>query len=284
MIGILDIGSNTIRLVTYKNGEYISNINIASEILKDTVDNKLTDLGTQKLCDTVHALKKEAGDLKIFSFATYAFRELENREEVKQKVLENTGIFIDILSGSEEAECDFYALLKEIGEDISGIGVDLGGGSAQILTFSHGKLEFSRSYPIGAKRIKESFLKEKFPSNDEKKQVEKYIEQTLSDFNKKSENLYMIGGTAKTAAKMYTFLKGKEMGGKIEVSELNQVVKFIKEAPGDIMKNVLKARYDNIAAGIIVMEKIADMCGAKTIYVKKCSVRDGYIIKRKIGT
>lgn len=284
MIGILDIGSNTIRLVTYKNGEYISNINMTSEILKDTVNNRLTDIGTQKLCEAILTLKKEAGDIKIFSFATYAFRELENREEVKEKVLEKTGIFIDILSGSDEAECDFYALKKEIGENITGIGVDLGGGSAQILTFKGGNLEFSGSYPIGAKRIKENFLKEKFPTPDEKNRVKEYIEQTLADFDKKSDNLYMIGGTAKTAAKMYTFLKGQDTGGTIEACDLEQIVKFIEEAPEDIMKNVLKARYDNIVAGIIVMEKIADICGAKTIYVKKCSVRDGYIIKRKIGT
>lgn len=282
MIGILDIGSNTIRLVTYKNGEYISNINIASEILKDTVDNKLTELGTQKLCDTILTLKKKAGDIKIFSFATYAFRELENREEVKNKVLEKTGIFIDVLSGKEEAECDFCGLMKEIEKNENGIGVDLGGGSAQIFTFSDGVLDFCQSYPIGSKRIKETFIKEKFPTPEEKIKVENYIDKTLADFDKKSENLYMMGGTAKTAEKMNTFLKGQDMGGKIEVSQLPHIIKFIEEAPEDIMKNVLKARYDNIVAGIIIMDKIAQKCGANNIYVKKCSVRDGYIIKRDI--
>ena len=48
------------------------------------------------------------------------------------------------------------------------------------------------------------------------------------------------------------------------------------------MKNVLKARYDNIVVGIIIMETIAKKCRAKIINIKKCSVRDGYIINRDI--
>ena len=112
MIGILDIGSNTIRLVTYENGEKISNISINSEILKDTVNKKLTVLGTQKLCRGINALKKEAGNIKIYAFATFAFRELLNCDEVQEKIQNQTQIKVEILSGKDEAECDFYALLK----------------------------------------------------------------------------------------------------------------------------------------------------------------------------
>lgn len=282
MIGILDIGSNTIRLVTYENGEYVSNISISSEILKDTFNKNLTETGTQNLCNSIKALKREAGDIKIYAFATYAFRELENREDVKKKILEETGILVEILSGKEEAECDFYGLKKEIGEEKSGIGVDLGGGSAQIFAFSGEQLDFYESYPIGAKRVKETFSKEKFPTREEKEKVEEYIEKALSSFDKKAEKLYMMGGTAKTAEKMYAFLKGRDTSGRIEVSELSQIINFIEKAPENIMKNVLKARYDNIVVGIIIMEKIAKKCGAKAVYVKKCSVRNGYIIKRDI--
>lgn len=281
MIGIIDIGSNTIRLVTYENGKKNSNISVNSEILKDTENNRLTKIGTQKLCFAIKKLKDTTGEIPLSAFATFAFRELENREEVKNIILQETGVSVEILSGKDEAECDFAALKNEIGENESGIGVDLGGGSAQIFSFQDGNLKFCESYAIGCKKIKESFVKGVFPTVLEEKKIEDYIENVFLGFDKSSEKLYIMGGTAKTAAKMYSFLKGEEIE-EIFVENLPQLIRFIEEAPEELMKNVLKARYDNIVVGIIIMETIAKRCGAKVIHIKKCSVRDGYIINRDI--
>ena len=57
MVGIIDIGSNTIRLVMYDKGRKLSNTAVTSEILHDTVDGHLTNKGTQKLCEAVTYLK-----------------------------------------------------------------------------------------------------------------------------------------------------------------------------------------------------------------------------------
>ena len=208
MIGIIDIGSNTIRLVTYENGKKISNISINSEILKDTENNKLTNIGTQKLCLAIKKLKDISGEIPLSAFATFAFRELENREEVKTIILKETGVAVEILSGKDEAECDFAGLKNEIGENKSGVGVDLGGGSAQIFSFKKGALDFCESYPIGCKKIKENFVQGVFPTISEEKKFKEYIENVFSGFDKYSEKIYIMGGTAKTAAKMYSFLKG----------------------------------------------------------------------------
>ena len=167
MVGIIDIGSNTIRLVMYENGNKISNTAVNSEILHDTVDGNLTEIGTQKLCVDIEYLKKEAKDVPLYAIATFAFRVLDNAEEVKKVIYEKTGVEIEILEGKDEAKCDFTALINEIGTDKSGIGVDLGGGSAQIFTFQKENLLFFDSYPIGAKKIKKIFVEDVFPKEDE---------------------------------------------------------------------------------------------------------------------
>lgn len=281
MVGIIDIGSNTIRLVTYENGKKIDNISFTSEILKDTSNKKLTKKGTQKLCAAIKALCERAGDIDVYAIATFAFRELENRQEVKEKIFEETGVSVEILSGKDEAECDFYALKKEIGS-VSGAGVDLGGGSAQIFSFESGKLDFHESYPIGCKKIKNKMVSGTFPTPDEEKKIERYIKKELCGIEIKAEKLYMMGGTAKTAAKMCAFLKGEAEATTIDVGSLRDLIGFIEETKEDVMKNVLRARYDNIVVGIIIMESIAKKCGVDTIFIKGCSVRDGYMIKKNI--
>lgn len=279
MTGIIDIGSNTVRLVVYDKRRKVSNTALASEILSDTYDGVLSSPGIEKLCNMIEFLKGKAGNIEVHAFATFAFRILKNREEVKQIIFERTGISIDILSGEDEARYDFYGLKSSISKNESGIGVDLGGGSAQIFEFKEGNMEFGRSYPIGCKKVKNKFLKHKFPNSEERKKIEEYIEEKIEEIDIKCEKIYMMGGTAKTAAKLYSFLKGTENINVLKTNHLDDLVTFIEETPENVMKNILKNRYDNIVVGIIIMKKIADICGAGEIHIKKCGVRDGYLRK-----
>lgn len=282
MIGIIDIGSNTIRLVMYENNKKISNTAVTSEILHDTVDGNLTREGTQKLCRAIEYLKNEAKGSPVYALATFAFRVLENQEEVKKEVLEKTGVIIDVLSGKDEAKCDFSALLSEIGREKSGIGVDLGGGSAQIFSFEKDNLMFFDSYPIGAKKIKKIFVENVMPNEDEKAKIEKYIKKYVKRVEGKSDIVYMMGGTAKTALRIYNFMKGTQNLEYIEAQDVKNIIEFIKEAPADTMKNVLKSRYDNIACGIMVMDEIAQWVEASRIYVLPCGVREGYLAMKNL--
>lgn len=280
MTGIIDIGSNTIRLVIYDKGRQISNTGINSEIIADTKNRRLGDEGIDKLCSVIDFLKNKADGIPVYAFATYAVRILENSAEVKEKVLEKTGVGIDILSGDSEARYDFYGLRSCIAANESGIGVDLGGGSAQIMIFSGDELEFIHSYPIGCRKLKNKFVSGKLPCEAEKKHIEEYVKGKL-DVKTYDGKLYMMGGTAKTAAKLYSFLTGSENADMIKTETLTRLIEFIEETPEKTMKKILKNRYDNITAGIVIMGAIAEYFDKKEIYIKKCGVRDGYLMKIK---
>ena len=282
MVGIIDIGSNTIRLVIYKNGEKLSNTAVNSEILHDTVDGHLTFEGTQKLCEAIEYLKNEAKYVTVYAIATFAFRVLENCEEVKQEIFKKTGVKIEILSGKDEAKCDFKSLLNEIGTDKKGIGIDLGGGSGQIFTFENENLKFFDSYPIGAKKIKKIFVENVFPKAEENEKIIKYIRKYITRVDEKSEVLYMMGGTAKTALRIYTYIKGTQNIEYIETKDLENIIEFIKEAPDELIKNALRSRYDNIVCGIMVMNELAKVYEADKIYVLRGGVREGYIAMKGI--
>ncbi|MBQ7985851.1 MAG: hypothetical protein IJ304_01120 [Clostridia bacterium] len=282
MVGIIDIGSNTIRLVMYDSGKKLSNTAVTSEILHDTVDGHLTETGTQKLCSAIEYLKNEAKGHPVYAIATFAFRVLSNQEEVKKEIFEKTGVLIDILSGKDEAKCDFSALIREIGTEKTGIGVDLGGGSAQIFTFDKDNLLFFDSYPIGAKKIKKIFVENVVPTDEETEKIKKYIEKYVKRVEGQSETIYMMGGTAKTALRIYNLIKGTQNVDCIAVNELENLLECIKSSTGEIIKEVFKSRYDNIACGIMAMDEIAKHLGASKIVVLPCGVREGYLAMNKI--
>ena len=60
MINIIDIGSNTIRLVTYDKGKVISNFGVNSEIISDTKNGILSECGINKLCSILLSLKQKS--------------------------------------------------------------------------------------------------------------------------------------------------------------------------------------------------------------------------------
>lgn len=283
MINVLDIGSNTIRLVTYVKGKSISNYGAASEIISDTKNGILSEKGIEKLCKTVSELKSIKEDEKIYAFGTYALRVLRNKETVVKRVFEETGINIDILSGKKESEYDFFGLLGTIAPKESGIGVDLGGGSAQILIFDKGKLIASLSRPIGCRRVKSKFSKSQKITKTEIAEIKKYIQKNLEiQKGKKTEKIYMMGGTAKTVQKLYRLLEGKNTE-IIKISELNDILEFVNETEEKEGKKIFKNRYDNISVGIVIMREISEFFGAKSIHIKKCGVRDGYVRRIKEG-
>lgn len=279
MVGIIDIGSNTIRLVAYDKKRRVFNNGLSSEIINDTKNGILSEDGIEKLVLAVSFLKEKAGEIPTFAFGTYAMRVLINKEEVKNRVFEKTGIMIDILSGEDEARYDFYGLLGSISSKESGIGVDLGGGSAQILIFEEGELKTSNSLPLGCRQIKNKFTDSKTVTPNQRARIASYIKFNLASFaGNKAEKIYIMGGTAKAALKIYSFLTGENQNA-IKTKNLEDVIKFLSETPASTLKNILRNRYDNITVGIIIMEEIAKFFSAERICIKKCGVRDGYIYK-----
>lgn len=279
MTGIIDIGSNTIRLSVYGGTKRLSNTAVNSEIIADTENGILSENGIEKLCESVRALKEKAGDIPVYVIATYAVRVLENAETVRERIFEKTGLETDILSGEREAEYDFYGLMTSLNPDESGIGVDLGGGSGQIMIFEKGKPQYIKSYPIGSRRIKNKFVKGKFPTGEEKEEIDKYVKSKLKNAEIDGR-LYIMGGTAKTAVKLYSYLNGSENKSMIKTDAIEAMEAFVREMPEKQIKKILKNRYDNFAAGLAVMRAVAEHYGKTELYVKQCGVREGYLAEK----
>jgi len=279
MVGIIDIGSNTIRLVVYNKTRRVFNNGLNSDLISDTKNGILSDEGIEKLIQAVIFLKEKAGNIPVYAFGTYAMRVLINKDIVKQKVFEKTGVSIDILSGKQEAEYDFYGLLGAIDKNESGIGIDLGGGSAQILIFENGEIKHTNSYPLGCKKIKNKFTENNPVNEEERDRISNYIRfnlQNLSGYS--TEKIYVMGGTAKTTAKLYKIITD-ENSDIIDCNKLEDIIAFLNETPERTLRKILKSRYDTIIVGVIVINEIAKVFSAQKIHIKRCGVRDGYIYK-----
>ncbi len=265
-IGVIDIGTNTVRAVGYDADEIepICEKVFESNILKHTKDKILSFVGIKEL-DLVIKKEvdffKENGIFEIYAFATSAMRDVKNFDEVNQ-ICE---IDIELLAEEDEAMCDFYALKNELREISSGVGIDLGGGSCQIIVFNEGKIEYFSSFPIGVKRLYNKFGKYKST-------IFEYIEDVIKDVpNVKSEYLYVMGGTGK--------IIGNIIGREFDTEMIdNEKLPFNDEKCYDGLREMSK---NTTPYGVDVISVIAKKFSSEKIKILNCGSRDGFVIKKR---
>lgn len=166
-LGAIDIGSNGVRLlianVLEESGKApqftkASLVRVPIRLGADVfLSGAISQENIDRLSDAMHAfrlLMKISEVEKYRACATSAMREAKNGNDVVKRVLQASGVQIDIIDGAEEARIiastDISAVIKS---DKNYLYIDVGGGSTEFTVFSGGKIEASRSFPIGTVRM-----------------------------------------------------------------------------------------------------------------------------------
>lgn len=283
---ILDIGSNTIRAVVYETiGErmvMLYNKGVASMIFAKTSGGSLSQEGQDELSETIKSLVETVRDYNCdyHAFATSAFRDLANKQEVIEYIAQKNGIRIKVLTGEEESKCDYLGLRRETGA-VRGVGIDLGGGSCQMMSFSEEGLLSAVSYDMGSARIKRRFVGGVLPNKDEKDKIYDYVIRHIEGFDTAgARTLFAFGGTARAILMLKRVLHADRTPDRISREELEGFINFAYTAGAvPFLKAVTRKRFDTVIVGAIIISAIADYVGVDTVLVKDCSVRDGYVIK-----
>ncbi len=162
----IDIGTNAARLLVGKvvdngSGSYVEKISYTRIPLR--LGESVFELGKiseRKETDFVKSMEafkliSEIFDVEqIRACATSAMREADNGEEVQKRILEETGVNIEIISGKEEAKLIFSTFtLMKLDDGVPFVVVDVGGGSTEVSVFENGERVASKSFKIGTIRL-----------------------------------------------------------------------------------------------------------------------------------
>ena len=163
----IDIGSNGVRLLIanvleeegkepiFSKGSLVRvPIRLGADVFEQ---GKISPENTIRLKDAMEAyrlLMKVQGVEAYRACATSAMREATNGKEVVEEIAQQTGIFIEIIDGAEEAaiiaNTDLHTLLEG---DKNYLYIDVGGGSTEFTVYAQGEVRAARSFPIGGVRL-----------------------------------------------------------------------------------------------------------------------------------
>jgi exopolyphosphatase/guanosine-5'-triphosphate,3'-diphosphate pyrophosphatase len=184
---VIDIGSNTIRLVIYeikKGGSYKETENIKTVArLRQYLDdqNTLQEEGIELLVRILRGFKEIIlfhRVTSIYCVATATIRQSKNQQELMTIVKERTGFDMVVYSEQDEAFTGYYAVSHSTPIE-TGITIDMGGGSTEITYFEDRKLKHYHSFPFGAVTLKEQFMKNDLMTDIERKKLTEYILKSL---------------------------------------------------------------------------------------------------------
>lgn len=297
-VAIIDIGSNTIRLVIYeksKDGRHfkeIENIKKAARLRTYLNEQQLLQKeGIHLLIETLQSLEMMLnlyGVSEIICLATATIRQAKNKEDILQLVEERTGLSINILDEFEEAYYGYLAVAHSI--DIrEGITIDMGGGSTELTYFcNHGVVHYT-SLPFGALSLKLQFVKGDAPTDQELAQIRQYIRSQLENLPwivNKHIPIIAMGGSARNVAQIHQNFIHYPLAGihqyEMKVSDIREIKARMKPLSFTELQNVeglSKDRADTILPAIEFFEILCDLSKATQFILSGKGLREGFLYR-----
>ena len=292
--GVIDVGSNTIRLSIYK----YENEKITSLLKKKTMaglagyvkDGNLSLDGIALACSIIREYKNILFNFNITNisiFATASIRNVKNRNDVVRNIYEQTGYAVDVLSGEEEATLDFVGATHAL-PITSGLLIDIGGGSTELAVYEDAQLKQAVSLPIGSLNLFSRHVSKLFPKKEEKVAIENEIREHLDNLhlNGNSNGFHTIcgvGGTIRAAKKLNMTLFKEQAATPVPVENIDKMLQLLKKEDKKTLRRILQVvpdRVHTIIPGMLILQNIGTHYGCKEIYVSNYGVREGYLFEK----
>lgn len=292
--GIIDIGSNTIRVVVYaisNNGfECIFNKKEFVQLIDYVKNGTMRDEGKRNMLYAVRKLADAAAYFRperIDCFATAPFRAVDHPEELTGMITAFTGLGVQILSGEEEARYQMMGA-RYIHECDDALYVDLGGGSMEAGLMKAGSMAYAQSIDIGCVNLSSRFISHIFPSKQELKMLKAYIDKKLAEISwlreAQGHTLVCTGGTARALAEIHKSLSGSSVPAdayEIGAKELKQICETLLDMDIEGVRLIARhasGRIFTFMPGAVVLWRLAKAAKTSRVRFSTYGVREGYLI------
>ncbi|PPS69112.1 MULTISPECIES: Ppx/GppA phosphatase family protein [Streptomyces] len=301
-LGVLDVGSNTVHLLVVDAHpgacplpahSHKAELRLA-QLLDD--DGAIGPQGVDRLISVIKEALQAAEDKgveEVLPFATSAVREARNADDVLARVRTETGVELQVLTGSEEARLTFLAARRWFGWSAGKLLVlDIGGGSLEVAYGIDEEPDAAASLPLGAGRLTAGWLPGDPPDPEDVRSLRRHVRteiaRTVGEFSrfgtpdhvvatsKTFKQLARIAGAARSAEGLYVQRELKRESLEGWVPRLAAMTERERaELPG-----VSEGRAGQLLAGALVAEAALDLFGVERVDICPWALREGVILRR----
>ncbi|RKN85498.1 Ppx/GppA phosphatase family protein [Paenibacillus ginsengarvi] len=293
-VGIIDIGSNSVRLVVYERigdkSYRVIDESKESAKLSATIapDGSITKEDIKRLIDILTHFRTLCSVHQadtIRAVATAAIRNATNGDYVAEQLQLATGLHIEIVSGEEEARLGFVGMINAM--DIEdGYLIDIGGGSTELSLFRDRKLVRSVSFPFGAVNMTKAYMNEGELTKENAKRLRDFVTETArgESWLQSGPGLPLVGlgGTIRSLCKIdqklkkYSFAQTHQYElSKTSLDELAEWLPTLTAKDRSKVDGLSQDRADIIVPGLIILHTLFLHMNAGRCLVSGAGLRDG---------
>ncbi|WP_102225088.1 Ppx/GppA family phosphatase [Acidimangrovimonas sediminis] len=289
-IGVVDVGSNSVRLVVFdgaaRSPAYFYNEKILCGLGQGlAATGRLNPEGRIRALAALKrfvALARSMGIPVLTAVATAAMREAEDGDDFRAEVLRETGLRLWVIDGPEEARLSAQGVLLGWPE-AEGIVCDIGGSSMELAVVGEGRIGKRVTSPLGPFRLQQI---EGGPK-DRRKHIEKIIEELAETLNTGHKRIYLVGGSWRAIAKIDMVRRDYPLSVlheyRMTPKQLTQTLDLIAENDMAEMRSrtgTSSARMDLVPLAAEVLRQLIRTFRPKEIDISAYGIREGLLYEQ----
>jgi exopolyphosphatase/guanosine-5'-triphosphate,3'-diphosphate pyrophosphatase len=291
-VAVIDIGSNSVRLVVYESLTR-SLITLFNEKALCGLGREVQSTGllapdaVARALTALRRFRALCGIMKVghvHAIATAAARDASNGPDFIAKAERICGCKIEILSGPREAKLSALGVISGVHKP-DGIVGDLGGGSLELVDVRGNSVRRGVTLPLGSLALQDA-------SQKSVKRAERIVATELADVPLLKagvgRNFYAVGGTWRALARLHIIQSGYPLrvmhSYSIPAAEALDFVRRLRRLATTNtladMQSIAEARQPLLAYAALVLEYIIGTAKPKTIVFSTYGVREGLLFEK----
>lgn len=291
LIAVIDIGSNSVRLVVYKGLKRAPEVVFNERVLCGLgagiqTSGKMAEANVAMALTTLKRFSVLCRDMKvdeIDAVATAAVRDAENGPAFVAEAEKACKFKIKVLGGKKEAKLSGYGVLSGF-PGAKGVAGDLGGGSLELVELKGGKVGERVSLPIGPVRLLDS---PPHYTEDHVGLIRKGLASIKWLKRQKNKPFYTVGGAWRALAHLHISETGWPLhvlhNYKISGETARPFVDLIAHVGVEILRGineVAERRRVTLPFAARILLEILDILKPPIVITSAYGIREGMMYKK----
>lgn len=290
-IGVIDIGSNSVRLVLYErlsraltplfNEKVLAGLGRGlsenGRLADESVDTALTAIRR------FHQLADQTGATQLDVIATAAVRDAENGAAFIEAVAEICGSDPQVLSGQDEAKVSALGVASSFFKPDGVVG-DLGGGSLELIDIKGDELGVGETFPLGGLRLSETA---KGSARKAGKIAAEALQASEGLKGAEGRTFYAVGGTWRALANLHMQRTSYPLHimhhYTIPADDAFELCKMVVRSEITAIEGidvVSRSRRALLPFGAAVLEQVLKVGRPDTVVLSALGLREGHLYEK----
>ncbi len=289
-VGIVDIGSNTVRLVVYETHTKLP-IPIFNEKVQCALaremgkTGRLNPRGIDGALRSLARFSRLAAAMEVTRLelvATAAVREASDGVAFVEQVEAATGHPVHVLSGAEEARLAAVGLLNGV-PDADGVLGDLGGGSLDLVGLDGGRIGNFATFPVGHLRLAED-------AGWNRQKARLLIDSALEGLpwlaGMSGRSLYAVGGSWRGLARIFIeqthhplHVLDNYKVHFLDALRLSRLIADLNENMLQKLTSVRQGRLDTLPYAAIALSALIEAARPEQVVFSGFGMREGQMLE-----